>query len=206
MDKQISTKEKILNACIDLFSQKGFYETSIREIANATGVKTSSLYNHFPSKESILDAIFEYYKTEITKTKPPDEPAKEVSLDRLRDKFRESFKIRRKILSSPRMEAITRILWIEMLRNPKARRFYRDWYFNENRDSCTKSVKYMQKKGLLGKHDPATVSALLNAAMNYYFQQLCLLKADNKDTAELEEQRKKYFELLLDLLNIRNRT
>jgi hypothetical protein len=42
--------------------------------------------------------------------------------------------------------------------------------------------------------------------MNYYFQQLCLLKADNKDTAELEEQRKKYFELLLDLLNIRNRT
>ncbi|OHD67892.1 MAG: hypothetical protein A2W19_06480 [Spirochaetes bacterium RBG_16_49_21] len=205
MDERISTKEKILNAGIDLFSQKGFYETSIREIAHATGVKTSSLYNHFPGKEAILDAIFEYYKTEINKTKPPEEPVQEMSLDRLRDKFKESFKIRQKILSSPRMEAITRILWIEMFRNPKARRFYRDWYFDENLDSCAKSIRKIQKKGLIGKHDPETVSALLNAAMNYYFQQLCLLKADNKDTAGLEEQRKKYFDLLLNLLDIKNR-
>jgi AcrR family transcriptional regulator len=202
MDKQISTKEKILDASINLFSQKGFYETSIREIARATGIKTSSLYNHFPSKEAILDAIFEYYKTEISKTKPQGEPVQDWSFDRMRDKFKESFRIRNQILSEPRMEAITRILWIEMLRNPKARRFYREWYFDENRDSCTKHIRSIQKTGLLGTHDPETVSALLNAAMNYYFQQLCLLKADNGNTAELEEHRKKYFDLLLNLLHM----
>jgi AcrR family transcriptional regulator len=202
MNERISTKEKILDASIDLFSQKGFYETSIREIAGATGIKTSSLYNHFPSKEAILDAIFEYYKTEISKTKTPDEPVQEWSYDRMRVKFKESFGVRRQILAEPRMEAITRILWIEMLRNPKARRFYREWYFDENRDSCTKRIRSIQKKGLLSTHDPETVSALLNAAMNYYFQQLCLLRADNGDTAELEEHRKKYFDLLLNLLHM----
>ena len=59
--KKITTKQKILNCAVDLFSIKGYTETTIREIATGVGFKEASLYNHFPSKNAILEHILEEY-------------------------------------------------------------------------------------------------------------------------------------------------
>ena len=59
--EKTSTKQKILDNAINLFSKKGFTETSIRELAAAVGVKEASIYNHFPSKISILECILDDY-------------------------------------------------------------------------------------------------------------------------------------------------
>ena len=58
---ELSTKQKILNCAVNLFAQKGFTETSIRELADAVGLKGASIYNHFPSKNAILEYILEDY-------------------------------------------------------------------------------------------------------------------------------------------------
>ena len=58
---KIPTRQKILECAIDLFAMKGYTETSIRELAAAVGVKEASIYNHFPSKNSILEHILEEY-------------------------------------------------------------------------------------------------------------------------------------------------
>ena len=57
----ISNKQKILIAAADLFALKGYTETSIREIASAVGIKGSSIYNHFISKNNILEYMLEDY-------------------------------------------------------------------------------------------------------------------------------------------------
>lgn len=57
----MNTKEKIFNASLDLFSQKGYDSVSLREIAEAVGIRKSSIYSHYPSKESILMDIFDYF-------------------------------------------------------------------------------------------------------------------------------------------------
>ena len=49
------TKQKILMCAVDMFAIKGFTETSVRDIAAAVGIKSASLYNHFSSKEDILE-------------------------------------------------------------------------------------------------------------------------------------------------------
>ena len=54
-----STKQKILDAALDLFSTQGFEATSIAQIAEAVGIRKASLYSHFASKQAILDAIVE---------------------------------------------------------------------------------------------------------------------------------------------------
>ena len=54
------TKEKIFDVALDLFSQKGFDAVSVREIAREVGIRESSIYNHYKSKEAILDAIIDY--------------------------------------------------------------------------------------------------------------------------------------------------
>ena len=58
---EISTKQRILNCAVNLFARKGFTETSIRELADAVGLKGASIYNHFPSKNAILEYILKDY-------------------------------------------------------------------------------------------------------------------------------------------------
>ncbi len=61
----MNTKEKIFNTALDLFSQKGYDSVSLREIAEEVGIKKSSIYSHYKSKESILLDIFEYFSKQF---------------------------------------------------------------------------------------------------------------------------------------------
>jgi AcrR family transcriptional regulator len=49
-----STREKILDAALDLFTDQGFDGTSIREIAERLNISKPAIYHHFASKEEIL--------------------------------------------------------------------------------------------------------------------------------------------------------
>lgn len=57
----MNTKEKIFDVALDLFSKKGYDSVSLREIAEEVGIKKSSIYSHYPSKEAILMDIFKYF-------------------------------------------------------------------------------------------------------------------------------------------------
>lgn len=48
---ELTTKEKILDVSIDLFAQKGFKDVTVREIAEALGIKASSLYKQERGKQ-----------------------------------------------------------------------------------------------------------------------------------------------------------
>lgn len=56
-----STKEKIFYAATELFAEKGYSNVSMREIAKEVNIKAASIYNHFSSKEQILETLFDYY-------------------------------------------------------------------------------------------------------------------------------------------------
>ena len=49
----------------ELFAQKGYRATTVREIADAAGILSGSLYHHFDSKESIGDEILSGFMNEI---------------------------------------------------------------------------------------------------------------------------------------------
>ncbi len=51
-DKQL-TKTEILAISIPLFADSGFAGVSMRQIAQAVGIKAPSLYHHFPDKETL---------------------------------------------------------------------------------------------------------------------------------------------------------
>ncbi|MCL2067160.1 MAG: TetR/AcrR family transcriptional regulator [Treponema sp.] len=89
-----STKDRILKVSVELFSRDGYKEVSVRDISEAVGIKSSSIYNHFESKKAILDAIFEFYDEQwnaaapdidkllqLAETEPPDVVLKNLLFD-----------------------------------------------------------------------------------------------------------------------------
>lgn len=58
---QASARERILEVSLELFSRQGFAATSMRQIAGQVGIRASSLYNHFESKEAIYAALIDTY-------------------------------------------------------------------------------------------------------------------------------------------------
>ncbi|OHD64090.1 MAG: hypothetical protein A2176_08590 [Spirochaetes bacterium RBG_13_51_14] len=53
MKKGAETRARIIDAAINLINRKGFKDTSIQDIIDATGVKKGNLYFHFPSKDEL---------------------------------------------------------------------------------------------------------------------------------------------------------
>ena len=57
--KGVETKQKIINKSLQLFSVKGYYNTSINDILEATNLTKGGLYGHFKSKEDIWYAVYD---------------------------------------------------------------------------------------------------------------------------------------------------
>lgn len=55
----MNTKERILHESLRLFSEKGYHSVSVRDIGKAVGIKESSIYNHFKSKQDLFDTLVE---------------------------------------------------------------------------------------------------------------------------------------------------
>lgn len=50
-------RQRILDAALELFAERGYHATSMRDLARAVGVRESALYHHFEAKERILEAV-----------------------------------------------------------------------------------------------------------------------------------------------------
>lgn len=58
-------REVILERAADLFAKQGVAGTTVREIADAVGILSGSLYHHFASKDEIVDAIVGSFMTDL---------------------------------------------------------------------------------------------------------------------------------------------
>jgi len=74
----MSTKEKIELEALELFSIYGYTGVSIRDIAGKVGIKESSIYKHYKSKDEIFQTIIENYqeKTNIIFSEVTSNPSK----------------------------------------------------------------------------------------------------------------------------------
>ncbi len=60
-----SRRAELLAIASELFAERGFTNTTVRDIADAAGILSGSLYHHFDSKESMVDEILSSFQTEL---------------------------------------------------------------------------------------------------------------------------------------------
>ena len=58
-------REELLGIAAGLFAERGYRKTTVRDIADAAGILSGSLYHHFDSKESMVDEILRSFQEEL---------------------------------------------------------------------------------------------------------------------------------------------
>jgi AcrR family transcriptional regulator len=66
----VKTQNKILETAACMFACKGYDNVSIRDITREVGIKESSLYNHFKSKQDILDTLIKEFAKRAPYSRP----------------------------------------------------------------------------------------------------------------------------------------
>ena len=61
----MSTRDKIMDVALNMFSERGYEAVSIRDICGEVGIKESTLYYHFKNKKDILDSLIEKFREHI---------------------------------------------------------------------------------------------------------------------------------------------
>ena len=134
--KQEDTRQKILDKALELFAAKGYDSVSVGEIAQAVGIKAPSLYNHFPGKQAIFDAIVEataaQYEADTDRIDIHVQdvgqhiPAfTEITEDALFEKVRQIFSYS---LHNETISRFRRMMTIEQFRSPELSRLYTERY------------------------------------------------------------------------------
>ena len=60
LDKKQIKKNQIIQSSLELFSQKGFYNTTIPDIAKALSMSVGNMYNYFKSKDILAKEIISF--------------------------------------------------------------------------------------------------------------------------------------------------
>ena len=65
LKKSEETRTRILDAALTLFRERGFEQTTMREVAQAAGVAVGAAYYYFDSKDAIVLAFYERAQAEM---------------------------------------------------------------------------------------------------------------------------------------------
>ena len=163
------TKERILEAALEMFSQKGYAGTNIRELTASLGLVKSSMYRHFKSKEEIwntlLDEMIAYYGARFGS--PENLPPIPDSLEGLVAMTRHMTDV---TIRDEKIIMTRKLLSIEQFRDDRARDLATKHFLTGLKEMFTHIFTGMMDKGLLRKDDPemlafaytAPISALIH--------------------------------------------
>ena len=166
--KQEATRQRILDEALALFSARGYDSVSVGEIAKAVGIKAPSLYNHFPSKRAIFDAIVEataaQYEADTDKIDihvqnvAQDIPAfTEITADALVEKVRQIFLYS---LHDENISRVRRMMTIEQFRSPELAALYSRRYVERVLDYHAGIFRALIAAGEIQAEDPDTLAML----------------------------------------------
>jgi len=77
-------RNRILQAAIEVFSRKGFFNSKVSEIARASGVADGTIFLYFKNKDDLLISLFEEKMAEVVADVKKRIQAGESALDKMR--------------------------------------------------------------------------------------------------------------------------
>ena len=151
------TKQRILDAALEMFSEYGYAGTNIRELTASLGLVKSSMYKHFQSKEDIwntlLDELIVYYDERFgSADRLPPVP------DSLEGFVAMTMRMVNFTIHDERVIKTRKLLTIEQFRDDRARKLATKHFLTGLLDMFSHIFAGMMDKGLIRKDDPAMLA------------------------------------------------
>ncbi len=151
------TKERILAAALEMFSQKGYEGTNIRELSASLGLVKSGIYNHYESKEEIwnalLDRMITYYGARFGSPEHlppvPDSPEEFITM---------TMRMADLTIHDEQIVKTRKVLTLEQFRDDRARDLATKHFLTGLTEMFTRIFAGMMDKGLLRRDDPAMLA------------------------------------------------
>ena len=159
------TKERILAAALDLFSQNGYAGTNIRELSESLGLVKSAMYRHFESKDAIwntlLDELIAYYEARFGSTEHlPPVP------DSLEELVTMTMRMVNFTIHDEKVVKSRKLLSIEQFRDERARDLATKYFLTGLKDMFTQIFAGMMDKRLLRRDDPSMLAFAYTAPIS----------------------------------------
>ena len=176
----MSTKDRILEETLTLFSENGYDGTGVEQIAEKVGIKAPSLYKHFKGKEDILNALIdnaearyeEYFGSEQHIGTIPESREAFIRVTTERILF---------TMRDPMIRKIRKFLVQEQFRSERLAAITTRHQLEGVQKMYTRIIEGMMEKGLFIKDDPALLANELTAPVV-----LLIAQADRQPQFEQE--------------------
>ncbi len=176
-----NTRNDILDAAIDLFSENGVAGVSIRNITRQVGINESSLYNHFRGKEELLDGIIAKFQQEFGET-VFDQKRIEHDLNGLTpEQFFMQHLLNLRNHITPTVQKMWKIVYLEMFRDQRARKFVLQEIIGRPVAYYKEVFRIMIERGLIKPIDPALLADELEYGFMGMSLESMLLRTDDVD-------------------------
>ena len=117
----MNRKEEIILATLELASVNGLKSVSMSQIADRVGIKAPSLYNHFKSKDEIVQAMYSFLREKARQNRTPGfADHGDFAAKGLKQILTESLSAYLGMISDPNMMLFFRVLYSERSINPLA--------------------------------------------------------------------------------------
>lgn len=200
-----TTKEKIFAVSLELFSNKGYNGVSVREIAREVGIRESSIYNHYKNKEAILDAIIEYFKSELGQNVMDEEEGLNLIKQGPEVFFEVGARTYIDRINTPEMEKIWRLVSIETYHNEKIRNFFKEELIEEPLNVWESTFQIMIDNKLIKPVNPRILAYEYFSFIIYLFFEYFVLRYDEEFDSYMDMAMKKlnnHNEFLLQAIKI----
>ena len=159
------TKERILDAALEMFSKKGYEATNVRDITASLGIVKSGAYKHYASKEEIwnalLDRMIAYYDERFGSSEHlppvPDSLEALVILTMQQVNF---------TVHDEKIVMTRKVLTLEQFRDERARGLATKHFLTGLTEMFTALFSGMMDKGLLRRDDPAMLAFAYTAPIS----------------------------------------
>ena len=151
------TKERILDAALEMFSQNGYAGTNIRELSASLGLVKSGVYKHYESKDAIWNALLDqmtaYYADHFGSAEHlPPVPDSPEALTRL------TMQMVNITVHDEKIVMTRKVLTLEQFRDDRARELATKHFLTGLTEIFTHIFAGMMDKGFLRRDDPAMLA------------------------------------------------
>jgi len=193
-------RERILAAAADLFAQKGFYAVSVREITRAVGINESSLYNHFRSKDQLLEEILNLFESQEEEFFKNLFSAKEIEKIVIRGKtknfLRDELHRFIKFWDSSERERLWFIVSMEQHRNHRAAKLILRG-LQQTQKALKTLIQMLIEHKMIKPQNPEPLASEYTYTMRSMLLEYRLLKVTNQNTTKIEKTMQSYIQHFL---------